>query len=161
MPSTHCLARSILLGTLELLLVASPLPSQQSGSTFHAQTDLVLVNVTVRDKKGNFIRNLKPGNFTIFEDNKPQKIASFDLETTDVAVTQDVTQAAPLPETSPTTIPASSLSSPENEFKDRRLIILFFDLSAMEPEEIQRAVSSAVRYVDTQMTAADLWQLLL
>ncbi|MGB7132664.1 MAG: VWA domain-containing protein, partial [Candidatus Sulfotelmatobacter sp.] len=43
-----------------------------------------------------------------------------------------------------------------NQFKDRRLIILFFDLSAMEPDEIDRAVTSAEHYVDTQMAPADL-----
>ena len=152
----HCFARRILAGMLEVLLLSSTLPSQQSGPIFHAQTELVLVNVTVRDKKGTFIRNLKPENFTVFEDNKPQKIVSFDLENTDAVLPQDATQAGPLPEKTTTPAAPSSLASGENEFKDRRLIVLLFDLSAMEPEEIDRAVSSAVHYVDTQMTAADL-----
>ncbi len=43
-----------------------------------------------------------------------------------------------------------------NQFKDRRLIVLFFDLSAMEPDEIDRAVTAAEHYVDTQMAPADL-----
>ena len=42
------------------------------------------------------------------------------------------------------------------QFKDRRLIVLFFDLSAMEPDEIDHAVTSAEHYVDTQMAPADL-----
>ena len=40
----------------------------------------MLVNVTVKDKSGNFVRNLKPEDFTILEDNKPQKVTSFDIE---------------------------------------------------------------------------------
>ena len=44
---------------------APSLPAQQQADyTFHAQTDLVLVNVTVRDKNGNFVRGLKPEDFT-------------------------------------------------------------------------------------------------
>lgn len=151
----HSLAHRILAGTLPVLLLSSTSPSQQSGSMFHAQTDLVLVNVTVRDKKGNFVRNLKPEDFTVFEDNKPQKIASFDIENTDAVVAQDVAQVNSQADRTANSAGATSLGA-ENEFKDRRLMVLFFDLSAMEPEEIDRAVTSAVHYVDTQMRPADL-----
>jgi VWFA-related protein len=151
----HSLARRILAIILQVLFLSSSLPSQQSGSVFRAQTELVLVNVTVRDRKGNFVRNLKLEDFTVLEDDKPQKIASFDLERTDAVVSQDVAQARPLPDNNPNTA-AAPLASTANEFKDRRLIVLLFDLSAMEPEEIERAVKSAVHYVDTQMAPADL-----
>jgi len=154
--SSHGFAARILAVFLVLLLLCPTLPSQQSDYIFHAQTDLVLVNVTVRDKNGNFVRNLKPEDFSVLEDNKPQKIISFDIENTDAIPTQEVVQAKPL--TGEAAKPASSapLASTANEFKDRRLIVLFFDLSAMEPDEIDRAITSAVHYVDTQMTPADL-----
>ena len=51
--------------------------------------------------------------------------------------------------------PAASAAS-KKQFKDRRLIVLFFDLSAMEPDEIDHAVTSAEHYVDTQMVASYL-----
>jgi VWFA-related protein len=38
----------------------------------------------------------------------------------------------------------------------RRLITLVFDVSSMQPEDVQRAVDSARKYVDEQMTTADL-----
>ena len=38
----------------------------------------------------------------------------------------------------------------------RRLIVLFFDLSSMQPEEIERAVTSARDYVQTKLTPADM-----
>ena len=151
----HSLARRIIAAMLQVLLLSSSLPSQQTGAVFHAQTELVLVNVTVRDKKGNFVRNLKLEDFTVLEDGKPQKIVSFDLERTDTVVSQDVAQATPLPEKN-LNVAAEPLASAVNEFKDRRLIVLLFDLSAMEPEEIERAVTSAVHYVDSQMAPADL-----
>ena len=65
----------------------------------------MLVNVTVRDKNGNFVRGLKPEDFTILEDNKPQKVVSFDIENVDAVANQDVAQAKPL---------ASPLSQPAN-----------------------------------------------
>jgi VWFA-related protein len=146
-----------LLLALVLLCAASP-SQQQSDYVFHAESDLVLVNVTVKDKSGKFVPGLKPEDFTILEDNKPQKIVSFDVENVDAVPTLDVAQAKPLPEaasgeTSPV---ASAAPQFDSQFKDRRLIVLFFDLSAMEPDEIDRAVTSAEHYVDTQMAPADL-----
>jgi VWFA-related protein len=147
---------------LPVVLLCPTLSSQeQSDYLIHVQSDLVLVNVTVRDKSGKFVAGLKPENFTILEDNKPQKVVSFDVENVDAVPPPDVTQAKPLPAPTPgqTTAPPSAASAAAQlaaQFKDRRLIVLFFDLSAMEPDEIDHAVSSAEHYVDTQMAPADL-----
>src|SRR5208283_1657212 len=142
---------------LVLLCAASP-SQQQTDYVFHAESDLVLVNVTMQDKSGKFVPGLKPGDFTIFEDNKPQKIVSFDVENVDAVPATDVAQAKPLPEAAPgETSPAAPAAAQfDSQFKDRRLIVLFFDLSAMEPDEIDRAVTSAEHYVDAQMAPADL-----
>src|SRR5580700_8250208 len=156
-------ASRVLALLLQAALVCSSLPAQQATDyTFRVQTELVLVNVTVRDKNGNFVRGLKPQDFTILEDNKPQKVDSFDVEDIDAVATQDVAQAKPLP--SPLSQPANPFGATpptaaaqnQNQFKDRRVIVLFFDLSAMESDEIDRAVTSAEHYVDTQMAPADM-----
>jgi VWFA-related protein len=145
---------------LSLALLRPALPAQQPADyTLRVQTDLVLVNVTVRDKSGNIVRGLKPEDFTILEDNKPQKVVSFDVENIDAVVTNDVAQAQPLTGQSSEPATPDTKTSPAgatNLFKDRRLIVLFFDLSAMEPDEIDRALTAAEHYVDTQMVPADL-----
>ena len=38
----------------------------------------------------------------------------------------------------------------------RRLIVLLFDISSMQPEDVQRAVDSAVKYVNETMSPADM-----
>src|SRR3984957_16581755 len=142
--------------TLVLLRAASP-SQQQSDYVFRTGSELVLVNVTVRDKSGNFVKGLKPENFTILEDNKPQKILSFDMENVDAAPALDVTQAKPLPAApNGATSPELSAANVALQFKDRRLIVLFFDLSAMEPAEIDHAVTSAEHHTDAQKAPADL-----
>lgn len=152
------LARALLAVSLEIALVCAPLIAQQEEYKFRVQSDLVLVNVTVRDKSGNIVTNLKPEDFTILEGNKPQKIVSFDVENIDAVANQDVAQAQPSAGSPPRNSPSASVGSSNaaDPFKDRRLIVLFFDVSAMEPDEIDRAVTSAVHYVDTQMAPADL-----
>jgi VWFA-related protein len=154
-------ANKTLANLLAFALLISSVPAQQSTDyTFRVQTELVLVNVTVRDKNGNIVRGLKSEDFTILEDNKPQRVSSFDVENIDAVANQDVAQAKPLAnspsESAASTGTPSPAANAADQFKDRRLIVLFFDLSAMEPDEIDHAVTSAEHYVDTQMAAADL-----
>ncbi len=100
----------------------------QTDYVFRAKTEIVLVNVTVRDKDGNFVRNLKAEDFTVLEDNKPQKVLSFDLENTDAVATADVAQVKVLGNAVATTPTPDKPSTPGAAFKDRRMVVLFFDL---------------------------------
>jgi VWFA-related protein len=132
-------------------------PQQGGDSSFHlsVNADIVLTNVVVRDKKtGAVVKGLKASDFTILEDKKPQRISSFDY--------QNVDEAAALNEK--TTSGKASVAdllernfaaSPE-QLKDHRLIVLFFDLSSMQDEDIDRAVDAATNYVNKQMAPADL-----
>src|SRR5882724_8767995 len=91
---------------LSLLLCCTFLYSSvaaQNDYVFRSRTEIVLVNITVRDKDGNFVRNLKPEDFTVLEDNKPQKVLSFDLENTDAVPTTDVAQVKVLGNVPPST----------------------------------------------------------
>ena len=66
-------------------------PDAQSAYTLKVNSDLVLTNVVVRDKKtGEVVRGLKASDFQVLENGKPQSIISFDF--------QSVDQAAPLNE---------------------------------------------------------------
>jgi len=149
--------RRIMAALCIVVLACGSLPSQQAstGYTFRSQSELVLVNVVVRDKDGAIVRDLKRDDFTVLEDNKAQQVLSFDLENTDAAVSTATAEAKLLATTpnAPATNPGPSGSA---AFKDRRLIILFFDLSSMQPEEIERAANAAQNYVDKQMAPANL-----
>jgi hypothetical protein len=60
------------------LLVNCPASAAQEDKPIRLQADLVMVDVTVTDKDGKFIRNLKPEDFTIYEDDEAQKVDFFD-----------------------------------------------------------------------------------
>ncbi len=118
-------------------------------------TDLVLVNVVVRDKKGNLVRDLKKQDFTVLEDNKPQTISTFDFENVDGLETAGVAGST----VSGTAGPGALLRAtdqPGLQARDRRLMLLFFDFSDMQPEEIDRAADAAKKFVQTKMQPADL-----
>jgi VWFA-related protein len=128
---------------------------QQPTPRLSVTTELVLVNVVVRDKKGNPITGLKKEDFTLLEDGKKQEISSFDYENVD-----QLTTAGPAGSTLTGTAETGSLLNPKKEpsldARDRRLMLFFFDFSAMQPEEIDRAVDAAKKFVQTKMKPADL-----
>ena len=142
---------------LVIVMLCTGVSSQDSSTeyTFRSRTELVLVNVTVRDKNGNPVRDLKREDFTVLEDNKPQQVISFDLENTDAVLSTAATEAALLRPAQPAKTEATSALA-TRPLKDRRLIILFFDLSSMQPDEIDQATTAAQNYVDKQMVPADL-----
>ena len=134
---------------------------------------LISVDVIVRDGSGNVVRGLTEKDFEVTEDGKPEEIRSFSfqeikdrpagIETADLLggakerMAEDMRHA---PAAAPATTPAPADDAPtpmtSEELAGRRLIILLFDISSMQPEDVQRAVDSATTYVDKQMTAADL-----
>src|SRR5215469_2246732 len=62
-------------------------------SRISVTTELVLVNVVARDKKGNLIRDLKKEDFTLLEDGKRQEITTFDFESVDKPVSAGPAEA--------------------------------------------------------------------
>lgn len=74
----------ITLTALVVATLASPtlLRSQQDDDVIRVNTDLVVLNVTVTDKTGQYVPGLRLSDFTIFEDGKqvsPELISSFSL----------------------------------------------------------------------------------
>jgi VWFA-related protein len=132
-----------------------PQAPQQPQYRVRVTSELVLVNVVVRDKKGNLVRGLKKEDFTLLEDGKRQDISTFDFED----VEQPIVPGAGEPTATGTAGPTNLLrptNQPAIDVRDRRLMLLFFDFSAMDPEQIERCVDSAKKFVQTRMQPADL-----
>jgi VWFA-related protein len=157
-PTNHVVwTKRALVVLLALVVTRGSVVSQDTQDyTFHSTSELVLVNVTVRDRNGNPVRNLKREDFTILEDNKPQQVISFDLENTDAVLSTAATEAPLLAAPKQQKSADATAAVATRPLKDRRLIILFFDLSSMQPDEVERATTAAQNYVEKQMVPADL-----
>jgi VWFA-related protein len=128
----------------------------QGTYRLNLNANIVLTNVVVRDKKtGAVVKGLKASDFTIYEDKKPQKIISFDYQNVDEAAVLAEKSTAGGKATVADLLERNFAASPK-ELKDHRLIVIFFDLSSMQDEDIDRAVEAAEKYVKTQMQPADL-----
>lgn len=68
----------LLLGIFSGGLVPSVAQDTESGrAVFRVEVDMVLLNVAVTDKKGNYITGLYPWDFELQEDGIEQKVATF------------------------------------------------------------------------------------
>src|SRR5512146_1448471 len=168
MPRLSELAKQWTATALSAAMLLSPLSAQQASAPqqpettqkglykFHVTSDLVLVSVTARDKSGQLVRDLKQSDFTVLEDGKPQRLQSFDIENVDNYAQNT---AGPSQTESQGPIPSGLLTSKnvgKDVLRDRRFIVLFFDFSAMEADEVERALNSAQNFVAKQMMPADL-----
>src|ERR1017187_8843850 len=59
-----------------------PVTAQPAGTTpkYSANSNLVIVDVTVKDKSGNAIDTLSQNDFIVLEDGKPQKVDIFERQ---------------------------------------------------------------------------------
>ncbi len=103
-----------------------PAAAEQSAATapvpvIKTESRIVLVDAVVRDKKGNYIRDLSQQDFRVYEDNKEQAIASFSF--------------------------GSDPSAPAANGQ-KHYLVLFFDNSSMDkPDQIQ-ARAAAKKFIE-------------
>jgi VWFA-related protein len=138
-------------------------PGSNSAVTFTTGAQLVVEAVVVTDNKGNPVEGLTAKDFTITEDGSPQAIRFFDHQNLPRA--PGVAPAGSEPEhihiydkLGRTQI---SREAPGNtRYKDRRLLALYFDMTAMPPGDQLRSLAAAEKFIRMQMTPADLLAIL-
>ncbi len=99
--------------------------AQSSGPIIRAEKKLVLVDVVVTDKKGQYVHGLTVKNFKLWEDKDEQNIETFSTETD----------------------PASPL------FNRNHFLVLFFDNSTMDFGEQTQARAAAARFIEKNAAA--------
>jgi VWFA-related protein len=153
------------------LLSPSPIGAQQPQQpvrpsetpVFRSGTRLVVQTVTVKDRDGAPIKGLTADDFVVTEDGQPQQVAFVEYQelqnepgaTPSPAVAPRPAQAAP---TVPSVTQAGFSTAPvtTGQYRDRRLLVLYFDLSAMPAGDQMRAYQAAITYIGSQMQPADL-----
>lgn len=100
--------------------VAKPQDAVRSGVVLKSESRLVLVDAVVTDKKGNYIHDLRQGDFRVFEDNKEQAITTFS------SGTDPGLQANGL----------------------KRYMVLFFDNSSMQLPDRISARNAAAKFIE-------------
>jgi len=159
-----------LAAALLMIAFAGPSNAQQIGQnrskdaqenyTLAVKVQLVVEAVVVKDKQGNPVHGLTANDFTVTEDNVPQTIKFFEHQNL-------AANAKPLPESKRADEDVKiykrlareriAPETTENErYKNRRLLALYFDMSAMRPADQIRALQAAEKFIRKQMTSVDM-----
>src|SRR5688572_22024216 len=147
-------------------------------AVFRSSTRLVVNTVTVRDRTGKVIEGLTAKDFIVTEDNERQDIAFVEFQrlvgepapgaaasliapgAPAAAPAAPVTAAAPPPQAPEvSSVVANPIATPQSgdiKYRNRRLLILYFDQSATSPPDQMRVFDAALKYLKEQMQPADL-----
>jgi VWFA-related protein len=129
----------------------------QGGYVLKENAELVLTNVVARDAKtGEIVKGLKQSDFKVFENGKEQQISTFDFESVDMAVPLSEATVSGLAAGLPTKGPKAVVVAKPEELRNHRLIVMFFDLTSMQPEDLDRSVEAARDFLKSKLQPADL-----
>lgn len=134
-------------------------PGSKTTPGFTSATQLVLETVAVADKKGSPIEALTAKDFSVTENGVPQTIRFFEYQKLPERASPPATRSGPEHIDVYDKLGRTQISpeAPGNtRYKDRRLLALYFDMTAMPPADQLRALAAAQKYIRTQMTSADL-----
>src|ERR1700677_4905791 len=147
-----------------LLLLAAALPfhAQKIGqnapagvdtpNTFSTSSQLVVETVNVKDKSGKPVEGLTAKDFTVTEDGAEQAIRIFEYQK--VSETLEPEPAIPATAQPLKKLPEAQITSEKPgdlRYQNRRLLVLYFDMTAMPPPDQLRAVTAAEKFIRTQI----------
>jgi VWFA-related protein len=165
------LLTTVLVGCLAIGASAQQAAQKEQPAVFRSSTRLVVNTVVVKDKDGKVIEGLTPKDFIVTEDGKPQEVAFVEFQRLEGQPLPDTTLVANTPTATPAAAPAPPTpevasvfqngiapppTSGDIKYRNKRLIILYFDLSATSPPDQMRAYDAALKYIADKMTTADL-----
>jgi VWFA-related protein len=131
----------------------SPTPPPESADdVVRVKTELVQTDVTVVDKQGRFVEGLKPEQFELRVDAKPQSLAFFEQVTTGSADEErQLSVARDGKGTSPTKLEGNRAAEPDRG----RLIFFFVDDLHLAGDSLTRARSVLLHFIGNRMAAND------
>ena len=117
--------------------------------------------VSVKDKDGRAVEGLTAKDFVVVEDNVAQDISFVEFQrladrggsAPPLASAEAAPAAPPVPSATQGQIVAPPLG--DARYRDRRLLVLYFDLTAMPPADQARAYIAAQKFIDSQMQPSD------
>ncbi|HTB11318.1 MAG TPA: VWA domain-containing protein [Bryobacteraceae bacterium] len=153
-----------------LALILASVVAMSLSAQFTAETRLVIVNLSAKDRSGKPILTLKKEDVEVFEDGVRQEIKVFELQKLDGEALPSLAEtspsksktieekaAKPKPEVKAYVEPAKNSVI---KYQDRRLLCLLFDMTSMQPPEQLRAQEAAIKFLETQMTTNDLVEIM-
>jgi VWFA-related protein len=141
---------------IAVITVVSGVSRTMAGQqpVFRAETRLIIETVTVKDKEGRAVEGLTAKDFAITEDGQPQEIAFVEFQRLDSAPASTFAQTSQNASVdksvdSPLQTQISATAPGDIRYRDKRLVVLYFDMTAMNGVDQMRAFSAAQKFLGT------------
>jgi VWFA-related protein len=118
----------------------------QQPETFKAETNRVVVDVIVTDKKGHHVPGLTASDFSLMEEGAPQRIESF----TENLSTAGSTSTVPVP-----AFPSTGTSTYVPPGARPHLVTVVMDLADNRPENLRKASDAVLKYLEKNVKPND------
>jgi len=140
--------------TFLLLFCALFVSGSAQQPTFRSGTKLVIQTVSVKDKDGKPVEGLTLRDFVVTEDGEPQTVSFAEYQRLDnepplpaqipAAPADQASRPSSTP-VQPATEARIAVSTPGDiKYRNRRLVVLYFDMTALPPADLSRAYSAAL-----------------
>src|SRR5690242_14264249 len=135
---------------IPIVLLCSAVAFAQDEDVVKVKSNLVNIDVIVKDKKGKYISDLKPEDFTIIENGVAQKLEFFDapLMRNEVKTTAAPTAAA-----------TTTISGPPSGMP-RNYVALVIDSQTTDITNLKQVREGTLKYIREQVTDNDVVALL-
>jgi len=116
-------------------------PPADDDEIVKISTDLIQIDVTVTDRDGNIVKDIKPGEIEIYENGEKQEISNFSF----------ISNVKEAPAT-PGNVPVSTMRAE----RVKRTIALVIDDFGLAQDSIYQARRAVKKFVDEQMKDGDI-----
>ncbi len=137
---------------LLLPLISSLLARTQELPSFHIKSDLVVVDLIVT-QNGEYVRDLKPSEILIYEDEKKQKIAFFRLVRKQEGRTKSESDV--LLDHALALEPVAPGQTHVGDSASGTSLVILLDLNTVDPLDLDRAKDFIVNFMRSQLTPND------
>lgn len=144
---------AMLAQTVSPTVTPTPKSVDNSEDVVKISTTLVQVDVTVTDQSGNIVKDLKPEDFEIYENNEKQPITNFSF------VAGEENTPAPTAAPAPKNSAGNVVPVPPRQLKPEqvgRTVALVVDDLSLSFESVHFVRMALKKFVDTQMQDDDL-----
>jgi len=156
---TGCLLVTLIVGAQQAPAPPAPAGAPADQVIFRTSSQLVIETVGVKGKNGMPVEGLTAKDFIVTEDGVAQTISVFEYQKLPEVPSAPL-PADPIGVVDPMPKLPKTQIAPETpgdiKYRDKRLLALYFDLTAMPIPDQLRALAAAQKFVSTQMTPADL-----
>ena len=139
------------------LVQPPPIPGQPSAGQSTRPNGLVVEQVTVKTASDAIVDRLGAEDFTLTEGGIPQRISFFEFENVEKPADASRPPLAAIATLS--RLPRAEIAAEpagQTRYKDHRLLAVYFDMVSLPVPDQLRALDAAQKFIDAQMSPADM-----